>query len=91
MMQKQIASCFLDNLCRNLIICAVTDLNAHTYISKWIFLAYALFWRTRSHFIKHSFQYFIEHKLSSNVLLAATIHVGKYVAIVAKLYSLGIQ
>ena len=50
MRQKQIASCFLGYLKDinvNLIICAVTNLNAH--ISKWIFLAYALFWRTRSH------------------------------------------
>ena len=49
MRQKQIASCFLGYIYvkMNLIVCAVTDLN--TYISKWIFLAYALFLRTRSH------------------------------------------
>ena len=30
-------------------MCTVINLNAH--ISKWIFLAYALFWRTQSHII----------------------------------------
>ena len=45
-------NCFLGYLkdvyvkIKNVIICALTDLN---HISKWIFLAFALFLRTRSH------------------------------------------
>ena len=48
---KQIGSCFLGYFKKveNSIICILANLNAH--ISKWIFLAYALFWRTRSQLI----------------------------------------